>query len=121
MKPEPYSGFLLAFNSCRPTSRGSVSIVSPELTDAPQIRPNYLGTVHDEEEVIQGSRLVRRIMEARPPVVVTMDQPLAPWNLDSERVVAAALSRDYALVASEPREGAHLLVYLRRDRRREPR
>lgn len=64
---------------------------------------------------------VRRIMEARPPVVVTMDQPLAPWNLDSERAVAAALSRDYALVASEPRGGAHLLVYLRRDRRREPR
>jgi choline dehydrogenase len=64
LKPEPYSGFLLAFNSCRPTSRGSVEIVSPDLEQAPQIRPNYLTTARDEAEVIQGSRLVRRIMEA---------------------------------------------------------
>ncbi len=76
LKPEPYSGFLLAFNSCRPTSRGTVGIVSPELADAPQIRPNYLGTVHDEEEVVQGGRLVRRIMEAPALRAITeMEMP----------------------------------------------
>ena len=28
LEPEPYSGFLLAFNPCRPTSRGSIEIAS---------------------------------------------------------------------------------------------
>jgi hypothetical protein len=59
---------------------------------------------------------VRRIMRNRPPVVVTLDQPLAPWNADSEAIVRSALARDYRLVLSAPREGGHLLVYVRRDR-----
>ncbi|GGA94548.1 hypothetical protein GCM10011491_23540 [Brucella endophytica] len=62
LKPEPYSGFLLAFNACRPTSRGTVQIVSPDAVQAPRINPNYLSTVHDEAEAIQASQLVRRIM-----------------------------------------------------------
>ncbi|MEO7170780.1 MAG: hypothetical protein ABIY39_10435 [Sphingomonas sp.] len=59
---------------------------------------------------------VGRIMARRPPVVVTMDQPLAPWNPASEHIVAAALIRDYRLVLTVPREIGHLLVYRRRDR-----
>lgn len=59
---------------------------------------------------------VARIMARRPPVVVTMDQPLAPWNADSEHVVSAALARDYARIFSAPREGGNLLVYVRRNR-----
>ena len=59
---------------------------------------------------------VRRIMARRPPVVVTMDQPLAPWNRDSLAVVTAALAEDYRPIMSVPRDGDHLLVYFRRDR-----
>jgi hypothetical protein len=59
---------------------------------------------------------VRRIMGHRPPVVVTLNRPLAPWNTESEAVVSNALARDYRLVLSAPREGGHLLVYLRKDR-----
>jgi len=59
---------------------------------------------------------VRRIMARRPPVVVTMDQPLAPWNRDSLAVVTAALAKDYRPIMSVPRDGDHLLVYLRRHR-----
>ena len=58
---------------------------------------------------------VRRIMAGRPPVVVTMDHPLAPWNVASRAVVAAAVLRDYRLVLAAPRDGDHLLVYVRRD------
>lgn len=61
LKPEPYPGFLIAFNSCRPTSRGSIEITSPDAGMAPLIRPNYLSTEHDVGEVIQATRLVRRI------------------------------------------------------------
>jgi 4-amino-4-deoxy-L-arabinose transferase-like glycosyltransferase len=59
---------------------------------------------------------VRRIMARRPPVVVTLDRPLAPWNRDSLAVVTDALARDYRLILTVPREDEHLLVYRRRDR-----
>jgi len=61
LKPEPYPGFLIAFNSCRPTSRGTISIASADPTAAPMIRPNYLSTERDVAEVLQATRLVRRI------------------------------------------------------------
>lgn len=59
---------------------------------------------------------VRRIVATRPPVIVTMDEPMAPWNEDSHAVISDAIARDYRLIDSEPREDAHLLVYLRKDR-----
>ncbi|MDB5678959.1 hypothetical protein [Sphingomonas bacterium] len=63
---------------------------------------------------------VRRILAGHPPVVVTLDHPLAPWNQDSEEPVSRALSRDYRLILSAPQEGGHLLVYLRRGRTMRP-
>ncbi len=71
LTPDPYSGFLVAFNSCRPTSRGSVDIVSADPNVAAGIRPNYLSTRRDEDEVIQGSRLIRRLMRAPAMKAVT--------------------------------------------------
>lgn len=59
---------------------------------------------------------VRRIMARRPPVVVTLDQPLAPWNRDSLAVMSAALAHDYRRILSVPREEERMLVYRRRDR-----
>ncbi|THV11716.1 GMC family oxidoreductase [Rhizobium rhizophilum] len=64
LTPEPYPGFLIAFNPCRPTSKGTITIASPDAADAPLIRPNYLSTDRDVEEVLQGSRLMRRIADA---------------------------------------------------------
>ncbi|MEH3124223.1 MAG: hypothetical protein PGN16_20040 [Sphingomonas phyllosphaerae] len=58
---------------------------------------------------------VCRILSHRPPVIVTMDAPMAPWNRSTQPLVAAALARDYRRVAAAPREDAHLLIYLRRD------
>jgi choline dehydrogenase-like flavoprotein len=62
LRPEGQSGFLLAFSPCRPTSRGSVEIASARTQDAPLIQPNFLSTGQDVDEVIQGSRLVRKLM-----------------------------------------------------------
>ncbi|WP_084584187.1 ArnT family glycosyltransferase [Sphingomonas azotifigens] len=58
---------------------------------------------------------VRRIMATRPPVVVTMDPPLAAWNRQSLAVMAPLLARDYAVALRGPREESQLLVYVRRD------
>ncbi|MDR5759431.1 GMC family oxidoreductase N-terminal domain-containing protein [Caballeronia sp. LZ035] len=64
LEPEPYSGFLLCFNPCRPTSRGSVEIGSNRVEDAAKIRVNALTTEKDLQEAVQGSRLIRKIMDS---------------------------------------------------------
>jgi choline dehydrogenase len=76
LTPEPYPGFLLAFNPCRPTSRGSIEIASPNAGDAALIHANYLTTQKDIDEVIQGSRLIRSIMQAPALRTVTVEETL---------------------------------------------
>ncbi|RDV00950.1 GMC family oxidoreductase [Trinickia dinghuensis] len=74
LEPEPYSGFLVAFNACRPTSRGSVEIASARVEDAPLIRGNYLSTQDDRDEVARGGRLVRELMKAPALRDITVEE-----------------------------------------------
>ncbi|RKE80159.1 choline dehydrogenase [Rhizobium sp. AG855] len=77
LTPEPYPGFLMAFNACRPSSRGSVGIASADPLAAPLIRPNYLTTEHDIDEVLQGSRLMRTIASA-PALQAWIEDEVSP-------------------------------------------
>lgn len=74
LKPEPYPGYLICFNACRPTSRGTVSITSADPFAAPTIRPNYLSTERDISDVLQGCRLIRSIAAASPLADVTAQE-----------------------------------------------
>jgi choline dehydrogenase len=47
LNPDPFSAFLLAFNACRPTSRGRLAIMSGDPRQPPRIMPNYLSTEQD--------------------------------------------------------------------------
>ncbi len=64
--PDPFSAFLLSFNSCRPTSRGWLKIASADPMAHPQIQPNYLATEHDIAEARQGIAIMQRIAAAAP-------------------------------------------------------
>ena len=75
--PEPYPGFLIAFNACRPTSRGEIAIASNDPAKPPLIRPNYLSTDRDIEEFLQGSRLIRRIAAA-PALAEITETEISP-------------------------------------------
>ncbi len=66
MNPDPYSAFLLSFNTCRPTSRGSIEISSRDPRAAPVIRPNSLSTAEDIADVFEGARLLRSLATAAP-------------------------------------------------------
>jgi choline dehydrogenase len=46
----------------RPTSRGEVAIVSPEVDAKPRINPNYLATAQDQSVAADAIRLTRRLM-----------------------------------------------------------
>ncbi|MBD5771810.1 GMC family oxidoreductase [Marinomonas colpomeniae] len=74
LKPEPYSGFLMAFNACRPTSKGSVKIASAMPSDAPVIQPNYLSTEKDQQEMLQGCKLIRQFIKTAALQKITVEE-----------------------------------------------
>ncbi|MGZ2748838.1 GMC family oxidoreductase [Burkholderia stagnalis] len=74
IKPEPYSGFLIAFNPCRPTSRGAIEIASDRAEDAAKIHINALTTRKDLDEAVQGSKLIRALMRAPALQAMTVEE-----------------------------------------------
>ena len=58
---------------------------------------------------------VRRILAARPPVVVMTTRPLGEWNEATHVLVVAALARSYRPVFAVPRDDYRTIAYLRRD------
>jgi choline dehydrogenase len=84
LEPEPYSGFLLCFNPCRPSSRGSIQIASDRAEDAAKIRINALTTQKDIDEAIEGCELVRKIMSAAALKDITVEE-ISPGPLVSDR------------------------------------
>jgi choline dehydrogenase len=61
MNPDPFPGFSMSVNSCRPTSRGSIAIASGDPMEPPRIVPNYLSTHYDVRQALAGARLLRRL------------------------------------------------------------
>ena len=59
-----FNAFTASVCHLRPTSRGSVHIVSPEPHTAPLIAPNYLSTDYDRHVAANALRLTRRIAAA---------------------------------------------------------
>jgi choline dehydrogenase-like flavoprotein len=86
MNPDPWPGFLLSFNTCRPTSRGTIHIRSPDPLVTPAICPNSISTPEDVQDVFDGARVLRRIAAAAPLVQVAEQerQPGASVQSDSE-------------------------------------
>ena len=66
LNPDPFSAFLLSFNSSRPTSRGHLHIRSSDPFEQPTIQPNYLATQADIDEARAGNRLLRALAKAKP-------------------------------------------------------
>lgn len=72
LEPLPYSGYLMAVNPCRPTSRGHINIASIDPKQPPLVNFNYLSTEKDRQEVIQACQLVRRISQTQALQNVTV-------------------------------------------------
>jgi choline dehydrogenase len=89
LNPDPYAGFLMSFNTCRPTSRGTIHLRSPDPLAAPAIFPNSLSTTADVQDVFDGARLVRRIAASAPLAAVT----------ESEREPGKDVKDDSAVLA----------------------
>ena len=86
-EPDPFPAFLISFNSCRPTSRGSVSIRSSDPTDKPVINTNFLSTSQDIQDAIAGSQLLRQIAATRPLADVVEGEHMPGPAVQSEEQV----------------------------------
>ena len=65
LRPDPYPGFIIGFNACRPTSSGRIDIASPDPGRPPRIVPNYLSSNKDVADVIACARLIGRLQDTR--------------------------------------------------------
>ncbi|HUE48739.1 MAG TPA: GMC family oxidoreductase N-terminal domain-containing protein [Steroidobacteraceae bacterium] len=86
LNPDPFPGFLMSFNTCRPTSRGTIHIRSSDPLASPAIVPNSLTTEADLRDVCDGARVVRRLAAAPALAAVTESErePGAQVQADAE-------------------------------------
>lgn len=74
LSPDPFPGYQIGADTCRPTSRGSISLRSADPYDAPVIRPNYLSTDHDRAEAMEAFKFLRRLTDTPAFRAVTVEE-----------------------------------------------
>lgn len=94
--PDKFAGFILCFQPCRPLSRGRIDIASPDIGQAPVIRPNYLSDPADVDTALRGAQLIHRLSRT-PALQGLIQEPIAP-NLDT--MDDAAMIEDFRARAS---------------------
>jgi choline dehydrogenase len=65
LQPDPFPGFILGFNPCRPRSTGRIDLRSADPAAPPKIMPNYLSNNQDIADVIRCGRLIGRLLGTR--------------------------------------------------------
>ncbi|HEV7266272.1 MAG TPA: GMC family oxidoreductase N-terminal domain-containing protein [Falsiroseomonas sp.] len=62
----PFPGIMLNYGACRPDSRGTLTLRSPDPADPPVIRPNYLEHPNDLRVMLGAAQICRRIAQQAP-------------------------------------------------------
>lgn len=86
ISPDPFPGFLIGFNPCKPTSTGHLQIKSADAMVAPELHPNYLATRHDRDLMLTGMRMMRNFTStpALKDLVAEEIYPGAPVQSDDQ-------------------------------------
>lgn len=77
LTPDPFPGLSLGLSNCRPSSRGQITIQSPDPFDHPRITPNALSTLHDVAGMLEAAKFLRKIA-AQQPLAGLMEEELRP-------------------------------------------
>lgn len=77
LSPDPFPGFMMGFNPCKPNSVGHLHIQSPDPMVAPLIYPNYLDTAQDRALMLAGIKLIRAIANT-PALQAVIDSEVLP-------------------------------------------
>ena len=87
-QPDPYPGFIMGFNPCRPTSEGSIKIRSNHCNDAPEIRTSYLSTEHDLNAIVGMAKLIGKIQDTQAIQDILSEAPETDLtNLDADKII----------------------------------
>ena len=129
LNPDPFPGFLMSFNTCRPTSRGSVHLRSPDPMASPAIAPNSLSTPQDVADVYEGARVLRQISGTKALAAVIESELLPGEQIRSDAEVlqdfrrragsvfhpsgTCAMGPDAASSVVDPRLRVHGVAHLR--------
>ena len=69
-----FPGFMLNYGLCRPDSRGELTLRSPDPSDKPVIRANYLDHPNDVRLMLEGAKMARRIAAAKPMADLILEE-----------------------------------------------
>ena len=86
INPDPFPGFLIGYNPCKPTSKGYLEICSSDAKQAPRLQPNYMDTQHDKNLMLSGMRLMRKFTAA-PALKEVIQEEILPgteYNSDEQ-------------------------------------
>ena len=106
MSPDPFAGFLLSAQPCRPTSRGYLRIRSRNPSQHPAIVPKSLSTEHDRQEMLEATRFLRKL-SAAPALAGIIERELQPGSeIESDaELLEDVRSRRYCFIVGTCRMG----------------
>ncbi len=84
LTPDPFAGYSIGLSNCRPTSRGSIEIKSPDARVHPRITANAFSTPEDVAEMLDAVKFLRFIA-ARPAMKsITVREVLPGPSIQSD-------------------------------------
>jgi choline dehydrogenase len=97
----PFSGFMASVCQLRPESRGFVHIKSADPSEPPAIQPRYLSARADCECVVDGMKLLRRVMN-QPVMRKYIADEYAPGDACTGDADVLAYARDTGTTVYHP-------------------
>jgi choline dehydrogenase len=91
----PWSGFTTIVYQLRPESRGEIKLKTPHPGDPPAVHPNYLATETDQRTIVDGLKLLRRLLAS----------PQLERFVESEMLPGPAVATDAELLDYARRRG----------------
>jgi choline dehydrogenase len=91
----PWSGFTTIVYQLRPESRGEIKLKSPQPSAPPAVHPNYLATETDQRTIVDGLKLLRRLLAS----------PQLERFVESEMLPGPAIATDAQLLDFARRHG----------------
>jgi choline dehydrogenase len=92
--PDPWPGFMFSACQCRPDSRGTITLRSPDPDDKPVIRANYLEAAHDRRLMVEGVKYARSLA-AQGPLAALIEEELTPGaKARTDEEILAHIRRD---------------------------
>ncbi|MGR3515107.1 MAG: GMC family oxidoreductase [Paracoccaceae bacterium] len=83
-KPHDFNAFTASVLQLRPESAGHLKLRSADMRDHPVIHPNYLATKTDQDTIVEGIRIARRIARTEPVASVITDEYTPGWDLPDD-------------------------------------